>query len=107
MQVFYTARQTHKTCPVVYQPGRVRFCCDSMRQWWGRLLVFGVQGCQASTSREVCLYLSRPQANGADAVEVVPVDFCPWCAETIEPCVKNDGEHLVRTQCLWYVLLLI
>jgi hypothetical protein len=71
--------------PTVYRQGSVTFCCASMARWWGVLVGFGVRGCP-STGRTVNLYLDRPQTNGKTAVEVVPVDFCPWCGEAVSVC---------------------
>jgi hypothetical protein len=39
-----------------------------------------------TTSREVNLLASRPQASGTPILEMVPVDFCPWCGEPVETC---------------------
>ena len=93
MRVCYTARQVSRSLPVVYQQGPVRFCCESMCRWWGLLVGFGVLGHSASTSRDVCLYLSRPQVNGVQSLEVVPVQHCPWCAEAIEPCREKYATY--------------
>jgi hypothetical protein len=79
MRVFYKAEVS------VYRQGAVRWCCTGMARWWGVLVGFGVRDC-ASTSRTVNIYLNRPQANGKTAVEVVPIDCCPWCGEAVEVC---------------------
>jgi hypothetical protein len=84
MRVFYTARQSGPSAPVVYRQGRVKFCCASLARWWGLLIGFGVRDCPASTSRDVCLYLDRPQASRAPVLELVPVECCPWCGEVVE-----------------------
>ena len=86
MQVLFKASQRRPSLPVVYQPGRVKFCCASMSRWWGVLIGFGARGCAASTCRDVCLYLDRPQASGGTVLKVVPVEFCPFCGEVIEAC---------------------
>jgi hypothetical protein len=30
--------------------------------------------------------MNRQQAGGRFIVEMVPVEFCPWCGEAVEPC---------------------
>ena len=85
MQVFYTARQRNPRLPVVYRAGRVRFCCPEMERRWGALVAFGVPG-KATTAREVCLSVPRPQANGTPILEVVAIDFCPFCGRAVEVC---------------------
>jgi len=57
-----------------------------MRRWWGRLVSFGVRGHPASTSKDVSLFLERPQANGKTILEVIPIDYCPFCGEIIVVC---------------------
>ena len=77
----------HAVSPApVYRQGQVSWCCAEMCRWWGLLVGFGVRGCAASTSRTVNLFLDRPQASGKTAVEVVPLDFCPWCGQAVETC---------------------
>jgi hypothetical protein len=71
---------------VVFRQGPVAFCCTEMCRWWGVLVGFGVRGHAATTSRTVNLFLSRPQANGPQVLEVVPVDYCPWCGEVVHVC---------------------
>jgi hypothetical protein len=84
MRVLYRGRQAKQAA--VYEQGPVTFCCAEMCRWWGRLIGFGAKDCLASTSREVNLYLVRAQASGAGVVELVSVDFCPWCGGVIELC---------------------
>ncbi len=90
MRISYRSRLpkcVDASLPAVYeQAGEPAFCCDAMRQQWGRLLGFGTRDCSASTSREVCLYASRPQANGTSMLELVTVDYCPFCGEAVETC---------------------
>jgi hypothetical protein len=57
-----------------------------MCRWWGVLLGFGVRDGGVSTSREVNLWLERPQASGKPVLEVVAIDFCPFCGEAVETC---------------------
>ena len=66
-------------------------CCLIMSQcelgidpvfWPETPKAFGVHG-QASTSKTVNAYLTRPQANGKTALEVVPIDYCPFCGNKI------------------------
>ena len=76
----------------VYQQGPVKFCCASMCRWWDLLIGFGVKGGTPSTSREVNLFAERSQANGKAVQELVPVDFCPWCGETVETCREKDRD---------------
>jgi hypothetical protein len=86
MRVCYRSRPA-KAAGVVYQAvGRVQYCCERMRQQWGRLIGFGVLGHRASTSREVNLASAVPQANGRTVLEVVPIECCPFCGETVETC---------------------
>lgn len=68
---------------VVYEQGPVDFCCVGMARWWGMLFGFGVHG-HASTNKTVNAYLSRSQTNSKPAVEVVPIDYCPFCGEAVE-----------------------
>ena len=79
MRVFYRSVRS------VYRQGRVDFCCAAMCRWWGLLVGFGARG-GSSTSNEVNLYLDRPQANGIGAVELVPIEHCPFCGEAVETC---------------------
>src|ERR1700737_2771993 len=84
MRVFYRSVQSWTPDgEAIYQQGPVKFFCASMCQWWGQLVGFGARGA-SSTSMEVSLYSERPQANGKAVLELVPVDFCPWCGEGIE-----------------------
>jgi hypothetical protein len=87
MQVFYRAEKRSPRLPIVYRAEPAKPCCESMARWWGRLVGFGVRECPASTSREVSLFLDRPQANGKTVLEVVPVAYCPWCGEAVETCL--------------------
>jgi hypothetical protein len=64
----------------------VECCCGQMQRRWGRLIGFGAPECRQTTSREVNLALAVPQVNGGTVLELVPVDFCPWCGEAIEAC---------------------
>ncbi len=68
------------------QVGDPAFCCEGMARQWGRLIGFGVQGHARTTSREVCLNVPRPQANGGSIMEVVAVQHCPWCGQAAEVC---------------------
>lgn len=83
MRVFYRSECARRV--TVYRQGKVRFCCAEMCRRWGVLIGFGAKGC-ASTSRDVCLYLDRPQAHGPAVLELVPVTCCPWCGEPVEVC---------------------
>jgi hypothetical protein len=85
MRVSYQSAPSATREPV-YRQTAVKFCCATLCQWWGVLIGFGCRGCQASTCRDVCLYLDRPQANGGIVLEVVPVEHCPWCGEAVETC---------------------
>jgi hypothetical protein len=87
MRVFYHSRLSKRSPTVVYEQGPVDFCCEGMCRWWGQLLGFGARDSTASTSKEANLYLSRPQANGTVALELVAFDFCPWCAQPVETCL--------------------
>ncbi|HTU21022.1 MAG TPA: hypothetical protein VMG10_23420 [Gemmataceae bacterium] len=60
------------------------FCCAEMARRWGKLLGFGARGIPACTSRQVSLFLDRPQANGRAVLELVPIHHCPFCGEVIE-----------------------
>jgi len=87
MRVLYRARPAACGSFVVFeQAAPVRWCCEGMCRHWTNLIGFGVRDCAASTSRDVNLYRDRPQANGGTMLEVVPVAFCPFCGEAIEPC---------------------
>ena len=79
MRVTYKTKQGGN----VYEETGTDFCCTGMTQWWGRLIGFGVSGV-SSTSRTVNLYLSRPQANGKTVLEIMPIDYCPFCGEAVE-----------------------
>jgi hypothetical protein len=81
MRVFY---RTLRRSVTVYQETRAVFCCAAMARQWGRLIGFGARGIEACTSREVSLFLDRPQANGRTVLEIVPIRCCPFCGETIE-----------------------
>ena len=85
MKVFYRAK-AGKLETVYGRTGPVKFCCADMCRHWDVLICFGVRGVEWSISRDVSLQMVRPQANGRDICEVVPVQCCPWCAETIEVC---------------------
>lgn len=85
MRVVYRARAP-RGAATVYESKDVRFCCERMRRWWGVLIGFGVRGCPASTSREVNLFHSRSQVGSAAALEVVAIDHCPFCGESVETC---------------------
>ena len=69
---------------VTYRQGAVRFCCAEMCRWWNRLIGFGVRDAAASTDRAVNLFMEHPQANGSRLLEIVPVEYCPWCGEFVE-----------------------
>ena len=78
-------RSTH-VCPWSTSPlATPFFCCEGMARQWGRLVAFGVAG-KATTGREVCLGVPRPQANGTPILEVVPMECCPWRAAPVETC---------------------
>ena len=77
-------RVLYRSVRSVYRQGRVDFCCAAMCRWWGLLVGFGAKGGAASTSNEVNLYLDRPQVNGGVAVELIPIDHCPFCGEAVE-----------------------
>jgi hypothetical protein len=81
MRVFY--RSLRRSLPVFEQTD-VAFCCAGMARQWGKLFGFGVKDATASTSRNVNLFVDRPQANGRSILEVVPIQHCPFCGETIE-----------------------
>jgi hypothetical protein len=85
VRLFYSAKRIKRaSLPVTYQQGPVLFCCARLCQWWGRLVGFGVRDCSASTDCGVNLYFDRPQANGSTAVELVPIDHCPFCGAPVE-----------------------
>src|SRR5256885_776819 len=90
MQVSYRSRRPKRAVldlPAVYeQVGDPTFCCEGMARQWGRIVAFGVAGHPRTTSREVCLSVPRPQASGGSILEVVAIDFCPWCGEAVEVC---------------------
>jgi hypothetical protein len=81
MRVFYRCVRRALT---VYQQTRVAFCCAEMKRQWNRLLGFGARDVSASTSREVNLFVDRAQANGRTVLELIPVQHCPFCGESIE-----------------------
>ena len=91
MQVSYRSRRPKRAVndlPAVYeQVGEPAFCCEGMARQWGRLIGFGVQGHPRTTSPEICLSVPRPQANRTPILEVVGIDFCPWCGQAIETCL--------------------
>jgi hypothetical protein len=90
MRVSYRARQAKcQSTPsgVVYETARpIQWCCARMCQWWDTLIGFGVPGHPRSTSREVNLAATVPQANGGSVLEVVSIAFCPFCGESVEAC---------------------
>jgi hypothetical protein len=86
MRVMYRAESRSPRMPVVYRPGAVKWCCIEMCRWWNVLIGFGVRGCPASTSRDVNLFIDRPQANGENVVETVEIAFCPFCGQPVEAC---------------------
>ena len=65
MKVSYRSRRPKHVVtdlPAVYeQVGEPTFCCEGMARQWGRLVGFGVAG-KATTSREVCLNVPRPDS---------------------------------------------
>jgi hypothetical protein len=81
MRVFY--RCLRRVLPV-YEQIDVAFCCSGMALQWGRLVGFGARGVTACTSRDVNLFVDRPQANGRSILELVPIQYCPFCGEPIE-----------------------
>ncbi len=89
MRVFCRSCPSKMGEPVYKQTAPIKFCCAEMCRWWNVLIGFGVLGYERSTSREVNLCLPRPQANGCALVEVVPVEFCPWCGEAVEACRRK------------------
>ncbi len=82
MRVFYRSESARRGL-TVYRQGKVKFCCAEMCQRWGVLVGFGTRGA-ASTDRAVNLYLDRPQAHGGAVLEMVPVNYCPFCGEAVE-----------------------
>jgi hypothetical protein len=76
-------RSLRRSLPV-YEQTDVTFCCAGMTRQWGKLFSFGVKGFYASTSRNVNLFIDRPQANDRSILEVVPIQHCPFCGEVIE-----------------------
>jgi hypothetical protein len=70
----------------VYRPSQAKFCRVEVNRSWGQLIGFGVRDCPASTTRDVNLFLTKPQTNGASVLEVVPVQCCAWCGEMVETC---------------------
>lgn len=85
MRVFYRALSS-KTHVVYGQAGPAEFCCEAMRERWGALIGFGVPGYRRTTGREVAIFSTIPQANDRAVVALTPIDFCPFCGETIEVC---------------------
>jgi type IV pilus biogenesis protein CpaD/CtpE len=81
MRVFY---RSVRRAVVVYQQTRAVFCCAEMKRHWDQLIGFGARGVNACTSREVNLFLDRPQAHGRSVLELVPIQCCPFCGEVIE-----------------------
>ncbi len=75
--------------PVYEQVAPVKFCCAGMCRWWNILIGFGIVGHERSTSKEVNLCVPRAQANGRALVEVVPIEFCPWCGEAVETYLEK------------------
>ena len=87
MRVFYRVPKCAcRSVVTVYEVTRVVFCCEEMKQQWGRLIGFGVKDCLRSTSRDVSLFTAIPQVNGNFLLEVTPVACCPWCGEAVETC---------------------
>jgi hypothetical protein len=82
MQVFY---RVVRRALIVYEQTRVVFCCEAMREQWGRVIGFGAKGCSRSTSRDVNSYHCHPQKKGF-IVELVPIQFCPFCGQVVETC---------------------
>jgi len=70
----------------LYRQGAIKFCCVGMCRAWNVLIGFGAGNGGATTSREVNFLVSRPQASDTPILEMVPVDFCPWCGEPVETC---------------------
>jgi hypothetical protein len=68
----------------VYEEMKVIFCCAGMSRQWGKLFGFGVKDVPASTSRQVNLYVDRPQVNDGTILELVPIRHCPFCGEAVE-----------------------
>jgi hypothetical protein len=93
MRLFYRARQAKRTGEVVYeQTGPVAFCCAEMCRHWLTLIGFGTKDCPCSTSWDVNLYGSVPQANGGAVCLLTPVLYCPFCGEAVEACrAKSAG----------------
>lgn len=67
-----------------YAQTNVAFCCPAMALQWGKLIGFGAKSIAACTSRDVSLFIDRPQANGRIILEIVPIQHCPFCGEAIE-----------------------
>jgi hypothetical protein len=83
MRVFYRCVRCALS---VYQQSRVVFCCETMREKWGKLIGFGARDVAACTSRGVNLFIDREQASGRSILELVPIQHCPFCGEAIETC---------------------
>jgi hypothetical protein len=81
MRVFY--RALYRSI-MVYQQTRAVFCCPTMAEKWGKLIGFGARDTSACTSRDVSLFVDRPQASGHIVLELVPIQCCPFCGEAIE-----------------------
>jgi len=81
MRVFYRSLRHPLT---VYKQTSVAFCCAGMECQWNKLLGFGARDIAACTSRDVNLFVDRPQANGRMALELMPIQHCPFCGEAIE-----------------------
>jgi hypothetical protein len=87
MRVSYRSRWAkHPAGEVVYEETDVEYCCPTMRRCWGVLIGFGVRGHLRSTSRDVAIFTTHPQANGKIVQGIMPVEFCPFCGQTIETC---------------------
>jgi len=89
MRVFY---RSLRRSVIVYQQTRVAFCCAEMERQWGRLFSFGARDIVACTSRDVNLFVDRPQANGRTILELVPIQHCPFCGEAIETVREYRGQ---------------
>lgn len=81
MRVFYRSLR-HSL--LVYQQTNVSFCCAEMARQWGKLFGFGARDILACPSRDVNLFIDRPQANGRTILELMPIQHGPFCGEAIE-----------------------
>jgi hypothetical protein len=87
VRVSYRAVRPSRFGEVCYEVvGAVVFCCGQMRRRWGSLIAFGAPGHPRTTSRDVNSAVAVPQADGSVAVELIPIEHCPFCGEPVETC---------------------